>query len=138
MASAIVNQSSIQCICLQKSNLEELQPFQLDFFKAVPTTWDETVFIDGYPSKYAVMARRNGDKWFVAGLNGENTTKTLTLNLPMFAGQEVTCYYDQEPDKKNPDAFLTPRMKTVKVDKKGNLKVTLQKMGGVVIYKNHL
>ena len=32
--------------------------------------WDETKFIAGYPGKYAVVARRHGDKWYVAGLNG--------------------------------------------------------------------
>lgn len=132
MASAIVNQTSIQCICMQKSNLEELQPFEIDFLKSVPVTWDETQYIDGYPTKYTVIARKNGEKWYVAGLNGESTAKTLTLNLPMFAGKEVTYYTDEAP-KKGADTFLNPCKKTLKVDKKGVAKVTMQGMGGIII-----
>ncbi|MCI6491999.1 MAG: glycoside hydrolase family 97 protein [Prevotella sp.] len=132
MAAAIMNQTSIQCICMQKSNLTELEQFELDFLKAVPTTWDETQYIDGYPTKYAVLARKHGDKWYVAGLNGETTAKSVTLNLPMFAGREVTYYTDAAP-KKNSTEPLTPVKKTIKVDKKGNAKVTLQPMGGIII-----
>lgn len=132
MASAIVNQTSIQCICMQKSNLEELQDFELDFLRTVPTTWDATMFIDGYPTKYAILARQHGENWYVAGLNGESTAKTLTLYLPMFAGKEVTYYTDEAP-KKGGSTFLNPVKKTLKVDKKGNAKVTLQGMGGLIL-----
>ncbi|MDO4931956.1 MAG: glycoside hydrolase family 97 catalytic domain-containing protein [Prevotellaceae bacterium] len=132
MASAIMNQTSIQCICMQKSNLTELEQFEMDFLKAVPTTWDETMYIDGYPTKHSVMARRHGDNWYVAGLNGEDTAKTLTINLPMFAGKEVTFYTDAAP-KKGSIAPLTPVKKTIKVDKKGNAKITLQALGGIII-----
>lgn len=132
MAAAIVNQTSIQCICMQKSNLTELEQFELDFLKAVPTTWDETIYIDGYPTKYVILARRHGNDWYVAGLNGETDTKTLTISLPMFAGQEVTYYTDIAP-KKNSTEPLAPVKKTLKVDKKGNAKITLQPMGGIII-----
>lgn len=132
MAAAIMNQTSVQCICMQKSNLEELKPFQLDFLKAVPTTWDETRFIEGYPTKLAILARRHKDKWYVAGLNGENQTKTLTIQLPMFAGREVAYYTDAASAKGSP-ATLEPIKKTVKVDKNGNAKVSLQALGGLII-----
>ena len=39
--------------------------------KEVPTTWDEVRFIDGYPGKYVILARRHGDKWYIAGVNEE-------------------------------------------------------------------
>lgn len=132
MASAIMNQTSIQCICMQKSNLTELEQFELDFLKAVPTTWDETMYIDGYPTKHAIMARRHGDNWYVAGLNGEDSPKTISINLPMFAGKEVTYYTDAAP-KKGSTSPLTPIKKTIKVDKKGNAKITLQGLGGIII-----
>jgi len=132
MAAAIINQTPIQCICMQKSNLTELEPFEIDFLKSVPTTWEETKFIEGYPTKLAILARRNGSKWYVAGLNGEGIAKTLTIQLPMFAGKEVTYYTDAAP-KKGSTAPLTPIKKTIKVDKKGNAKITLQALGGIII-----
>lgn len=132
MAASIINQTSIQCICMQKSNLSELEPFELDFLRTVPTTWDESKYIDGYPTKYVIMARRHDNKWYVAGLNGENTAKTITINLPMFAGQEVAYYTDITP-KKNCPTPLTPIKKTIKVAQNGNAKVTLQPLGGIII-----
>ncbi len=132
MAAAIMNQSSIQCICMQESNFSELQQFQLDFLRSVPTTWSETRFIDGYPTKYAVLARKSTEgKWYVSGLNGESTVRTLTLTLPEFAGKTVTLYQDM-PLKKG-ETFLAPQKTTAKVDKAGRVKVTMQPLGGIII-----
>ena len=69
MAAAIVIQTSVQCIAMQPNNLTDLPQMELDFLKEVPTSWDETRFIDGYPGKYIVMARRSGEKWYIVGLN---------------------------------------------------------------------
>lgn len=130
MASGIVLQTSVNCVAIYPNNLQDVPQFELDFLKQLPTTWDETRFIDGYPTKYAVLARRTGDKWYVAGMNGTQQAKTLQLSLPMFAGQTVQCYIDQ-PSKNG--APCTSVLKALKVDKKGIAKVTLQPMGGVII-----
>jgi hypothetical protein len=53
----------------------------VDFLKEVPVVWDETRFITGYPGREVVMARRSGDTWFVAGINGENLNKEVVLDL---------------------------------------------------------
>ena len=59
----ITMQAAIQCVAMQPNNLteNELPELELDWLKAMPTTWDETQFIDGYPGRYAVLARRHGD-----------------------------------------------------------------------------
>ena len=132
MAASIINQTSIQCICLQESNLSELKDFQLEFLRNVPVTWQETKYIDGYPTKYVVMARKaTNQRWYVSGLNGESQPRTLTLRLPMLAGKTVTLYTD-EPQKKG-EPWPTPAKRTVKVGKNGDVKVTMQPMGGVII-----
>lgn len=132
MAAAITNQTSVQCIDVHPNNLTDVPSHVLDFLKNVPTAWDETQFVDGFPGKYAILARKSNGKWYVAGLNGETTAKTLTLDLPMFAGKEVTYYTDDTP-KKAIDGFLVPLKKTLKVDKNGKAKVTIQGMGGIVV-----
>ncbi len=129
MASGIVLQTSVNCVAIYPNNLQDVPQFELDFLKQLPTTWDETRFIDGYPTKYAVLARRTGQDWYVAGLNGEQKIKTLQLSLPMFAGQTVKCYIDQ-PDKLG---TTTPVVKTLKVGKNGIAKVTLQPLGGIIL-----
>ncbi len=133
MASGIVLQTSVNCVAMQPNNLDELKDFQLDFLRQLPTTWDETRFIDGYPTKYVVLARRHGNQWYVAGLNGTDKAMTLNLNLPMFAGQTVCCYNDQPVAKGA--LFAEPEMKTVKVDKQGRIRITLQPLGGIILKK---
>ena len=133
MASGIVLQTSVNCVAMQPNNLDELKDFQLDFLRQLPTTWDETRFIDGYPTKYVVLARRHGNQWYVAGLNGTDKAMTLNLNLPMFAGQTVCCYNDQPVAKSA--LFAEPEMKTVKVDKQGRIRITLQPLGGIILNK---
>ena len=49
--------------------------------ETVPTAWDDTRFIAGYPGKYAVIARRNEDKWYVGGLNGEGIERNVTVPM---------------------------------------------------------
>ncbi len=132
MAAAIMNQTPVQCIAMQPNNIDELLPFEIDFLKSVPTTWDETRFIEGYPTKLAIIARRHADQWYVTGLNGEAKAKTITISLPMFAGKEVVYYTDAAPKKGSTEA-LTPVKRTLKVDKNGNAKVTLQSLGGIII-----
>ena len=134
MASAIMNQAAIQCIAIYPNNLSELPQHEIDFLKSVPTTWNETKFIAGYPGKYAVVARRHGDKWYVAGLNGTDQVMKLTLNLPMLAGKSVT-YYHETASKDKKALWPVSQMKTVKVDKKGNLKVEMQPKGGLIVEK---
>ena len=125
MAAAITIQTSIQCIAIQPNNLTELPEFELDFLKKVPTTWDETQYIDGYPGKFVVLARRHGTDWYVAGLNAEKEEKRLTLNLPQFAGRTVNYYVD--------DAKKGPQLQQLKVEEDGTAKVTIQPNGGIIL-----
>ena len=142
MATAITNQSSVNCVCLYPNNLEDVPQWELDWLKAVPTAWEDVKFIAGYPTQYAVVARKassaNGStaqksngKWFVGGLNATDKPLTLTLDLPMFAGKTVE-YLTDMPKKKG-DKFFTSVKKTLKVGKDGKAKVTIQPMGGIVI-----
>lgn len=132
MATGIVLQTAVNCVAMQPNNLEELPQFELDFLRQLPTTWDETRFIDGYPTRYAVLARRHGDNWYVAGINGTNQPLMLTLDLPMMAGKTVN-YYTDKPAAKTENAIPEAELRTLKVDKKGKAKVTIQPMGGIIL-----
>lgn len=130
MATAIINQASVNCIDVHPNNLTDVPQLVLDYLRGVQTAWDEVRFVDGYPGKYVVLARRAGDRWYVAGLNAESKAKALTLDLPMLAGKELD-YYTDKPNKKSlwPDATK----QTAKVSKDGKVKVTMQPMGGFVL-----
>ncbi len=127
MASGIIMQTSVQCVAMQPNNLTELPQFEMDFLRQLPTTWEETRFVDGYPGRYVILARKalNG-KWYVAGLNALKEPLTLTFDLPMFApGQTLQYYVDSKAGE--------PTFTTLKIDKKGRAKVTIQPNGGLII-----
>ena len=126
LASGITMQTSVQCVAMQPNNLQELPQFEMDFLRELPTTWEETRFIDGYPGKYVVMARKatNG-KWYIAGLNAQKEPLALTLDLKAF-GSLTKMLID---DKK-----MQPIQTVVKTDKKGKVKVVIQPNGGLVIF----
>ena len=132
IASAFTNQTAVQCIAMQPNNLQELPQVELDFLKTIPTTWDETRFIDGYPGRYVVLARRHADKWYVAGLNANKEPLKLTLSLDMFApGTTLSLLNDVADKKGNITGVATLPLKT---DKKQQAKITIQPNGGIVIY----
>ena len=43
----------------------------------LPSAWDDTRLLAGYPGESAVIARRSGDTWYIAGINGTENEITL-------------------------------------------------------------
>ncbi|MDL2243707.1 glycoside hydrolase family 97 protein [Bacteroidales bacterium OttesenSCG-928-J19] len=125
LATAILFQASVQNFAVTPYNLTTCADFVIDFMKAVPTTWDETVFIDGYPGKYCILARRHGDAWYVAGINAEAKEKKIKVNLPMLAGQTVALYSDKKD--------LSPQLGEMKINNKGEVSLTIQPNGAVML-----
>lgn len=97
LATSVLFHNPVQNFALTPGNLTDAPAEAIEFMKAVPTTWDETRYIDGYPGKYAVIARRNGDTWYVAGVNAMETP--VTVSLPGFIGDNAKIYYDKTTDR---------------------------------------
>lgn len=126
LATAVLFQSAVQHFALAPNNMTDAPSWAIDFMKKVPTTWDEVRFIDGYPGKYVLMARRSGSRWIVVGINAEQQPLRRTITLPMLErGTTLTVYAD--------DAQLQGSVKTVKLNKKQQLVVTIPQNGGFVI-----
>ena len=126
LAAAVLFQSSVQHFAMAPNNLTDAPAWAVGFMKKVPTTWDEVKFIDGYPGKYVILARRSGDKWYVVGANAEAQPLKKTISLPMFEkGAALKVYSD--------DAQLNGSVKTIKQNKKQQLAVTIPCNGGIVV-----
>lgn len=125
LATGILYQNPVQMFALTPNNLTDMPGFIIDFMKEIPTTWDETLYIDGYPGKYAVIARRNGERWYVAGVNALKEPLRLKLNLPMFSGKKVKIYND---DKKR-----ETHLKEIEIKPTGIADITIQSQGGFVL-----
>ena len=64
------------------------------FLGQLPTVWDETRLVSGYPGESVVLARRHGSIWYVAGLNGRDEAQTLTFDLSFIPAKEVQIFSD--------------------------------------------
>ncbi len=127
LATAVLFQSPLQHFGVTPNNLGEQPAFVIDFLKLVPTVWDETRFVAGYPGRLAVLARRHGEQWYVAATNGESQRKDLTLSAPFLAGLTFTLIHDQ-PDR-------TAAAGEITVGPDGNFRLTLEPNGGAVLFQ---
>jgi hypothetical protein len=125
LALSVVFTSGIQHYPEIPAGMAKMPDYVKDFMRKVPGIWDDTKFIDGYPGKFAVLARKGNGKWIVAGINAENTERKLSLNLselPVGKGVLIT--------DGNGELFAKQDVE-LKADKK--LDITLKPNGGFVI-----
>ena len=97
----------------------------IDFLRQVPTTWDETRYIDGYPGRYVVLARRHADTWYIAAINATGKPLQVEVAEPLKAGARIAVYTDGKK--------LETMLKKQAVTKNGKLRLTVQPQGGAVV-----
>jgi hypothetical protein len=98
LALTVLFESGLQHLADKpESYLAQPQAVQ-DFFTELPTVWDETRFIAGYPGKSAVLARRFGHSWYVAGINGLDEAQTFSLDLSFIKSADKIQYFADAPD----------------------------------------
>ncbi|KAF2342989.1 glycoside hydrolase family 97 protein [Flavobacterium tistrianum] len=126
LATSVLFQSGVQHFALAPNNLNDAPDWAIKFMKEVPTIWDEVRFLEGYPGKYVVLARRNGTKWYIAGINAENKLLKIKLKLEMLSsGVTVNCYSD--------DDQLNGKVNTLMISKNKEIEIKIPKNGGIVI-----
>ena len=128
LALSVLFTSGIQYYAEIPDGMVKAPDYVRDFLKGVSSVWDDTKFLDGFPGKWVVLARRGEDRWYVAGINGETTEKTLMLDLSELkvrgTGTLIT-----DGDGGN----LSFRQEKVRLASDKKLKVTLQPHGGFVM-----
>ena len=82
IALSVIFTSGIQHIAETPAGMAVQKDFVREFMGSLPQTWDDVKFIDGYPGKYVVLARKKGDEWYIAGINGEKAPHPLTFQVP--------------------------------------------------------
>lgn len=107
-----------------------------DFMSALPTTWDETRLLGGYPGEWVVIARRQGNKWYIAGINGKDTAQTLSFDTSILPKGRYTLFTDKSGYKgelpaNNPEPWSIKKGKG-----KAPSRVTCQPRGGFVYVVN--
>lgn len=127
LATSILFQNPVQNFALAPNNLTDAPADAIAFMKDVPTTWDDTVFIDGYPGKYVVLARKStSGKWYIAAVSAVEEPLKLKLDLPMLTKGSVVKLYS-ETEKEGLKAT------DLKIKNPSSVSVTLKKRDGIVI-----
>jgi len=126
LATSVLFQSAVQHFALAPNNLTDAPDWAISFMKEVPTQWDEVRFIDGYPGKYVILARRHGSKWYIAGVNAQKEPLKLKAKLPMIeSGKEYKIYSD--------DDQLNGKVTSVKMAKNQEVELSIPCNGGVLL-----
>lgn len=89
LALAVVFESGVQCFADKSESNAALPEAPRNFLKHVPTAWDETKLLDGFPGDFVIMARRKGDTWYIAGINGKNEKCSFSFSLPFIRGHKT-------------------------------------------------
>ncbi|MDR6197505.1 alpha-glucosidase [Siphonobacter sp. BAB-5404] len=79
LALAVLFESGIQHLADRPQGFDQLPDPAKFMLKEVPNAWDETQFLAGYPGKEVVIARRKAGRWYVAGINGEDRSKKISI-----------------------------------------------------------
>ena len=131
LATAVLFQSPVQHFAMAPGNLTDAPAWALDFMKNIPTAWEDIRFIDGYPGKYVVLARKSQQgKWYLTAINGTKETLKLRLPVDMFAvGQTVNVY----SDKATKDVTPAGSVKKVKIGKKQTMEAVIPVNGAFLV-----
>ena len=102
LALTVLFESGLQHLADRpESFLAQPQTVQ-DFLGMLPAAWDETRFISGYPGESCVLARRSGNTWYVAGINGTDNEKTLSVSLDFVKGKYTVTMFADSGSKDDP------------------------------------
>ncbi|WP_291528784.1 glycoside hydrolase family 97 protein [Bacteroides sp. UBA939] len=101
LALPVIFESPLQHMPDRPSTYDNLPEPVKRLLSELPTAWDDTKFLAGYPGVEVIMARRKGDVWYIAGINGTNEPRTLRASLEAIpvSGKQISLFKDGADDK---------------------------------------
>ncbi|MDI5897905.1 glycoside hydrolase family 97 protein [Flavobacterium yafengii] len=122
LALPVLFLSGIQHMAETPDGMAKMPAYVVDYLKDIPTNWDDSKFIDGYPGKYIIMARKKDNIWHIVGINGETTAKKIEIDLSFVTNSKGFSIAEDE------NGFQQNA-----VSKSTKLKVTMKPHGGFVV-----
>ncbi len=125
IALSVIFTSGIEHIAETPYGMAAQPDFVQEYMRTLPEKWDDVKFIDGYPGKFVVLARRSGSIWYIAGINGEKSERNLKLDLSFISksakGFLITDFDNSKGFVKSDVNFSSP------------IKIRMHPYGGFVI-----
>ena len=104
-----------------------------NLFKNIPTSWEDSILLDGDPGHYVNMARTTGDDWYVSLLANEARTAAFNLDF-LDDGATYTAYiFRDSDDPMNDDTSKAIITETMTVTKGQAMSIDLKETGGAVV-----
>lgn len=127
LALSVIFWSGIQHYAEIPEGMAKVPDYVQNFLQELPPQWEESRFVEGFPGKFVVLARRSGNTWYVAGINGEQIEKNIQIELP-FLNKSVTGTLISDGD--NIRSFT---IKSLKINVREPVNSTLKENGGFVL-----
>lgn len=127
LALSVIFESGIQHFVEIPSGMKKVPEYVQNFLSGVPVAWDEVRFIDGYPGEYVVIARKKGDKWYIAGINGKKEPIILNIDISFMRQHEINIITDGQNNR----SFSIDK---IDASKKHHIDVKINSNGGFVLY----
>lgn len=124
LATSVLFLSGIQHYAESPAGMQGVPPYVQQFLRELPNSWDDVQFIEGFPGKYVVLARKAGKKWYIAGINGEKVDRTIQLKLSPFHMKKASLITDGN----EPNSFWQEKLTSA-----GEKSLLLKANGGFVI-----
>jgi alpha-glucosidase len=122
LAESVLFLSGIQHFAEIPEGMATAPAYVKTFLRELPRSWDEVKFVAGYPGRQAVIARKSGKAWYVAGFNAEDKDVALDLDLGFLAGRSGQLIQDGAGEREFAQGML----------KGGKQKISIKAHGGFV------
>jgi alpha-glucosidase len=128
LATSVIFLSGIQHYAESPEGMSHVPEAVKKFLRDLPGSWDDVKFLDAYPGQLFVVARKAGKKWYIAGINGENKEKELSLDLSFLSGKKGTVFVS---GNENADEVSINSKETI-LPETGKMTITLKANDGFV------
>jgi hypothetical protein len=123
LAESVLFLSGIQHFAETPQGMATAPAHVKQFLRELTRSWDDSKFIDGFPGRYVILARKSGKAWYVAGINAEESDKKVTVDLSALGVKTGTLITDGAAKRSFAKHTLRPGKST---------SITIQKHGGFV------
>ncbi|MBQ5946845.1 glycoside hydrolase family 97 protein [Massilia sp. ST3] len=119
LAESVLFLSGIQHFAERPEGMATAPGYVKTLLQDLPRSWDDVRFIDGYPGRYAVIARRSGDSWYVAGINADGAARKVDLDLSFLGARSGTLIADGDTERSFTQAPIKAGKTTISIKPQG-------------------